>query len=95
MVKAVPSSIVTMIHWQSGTPCACSMMRYTAWEYTRTGFVPSRHKRMKSRSWVASMTAGERRMRPPILLPIERETLRLTSAVTGRPRVPSSRHCFT
>src|SRR5216117_3618779 len=25
MVKTVPSSIVTMIHWQSGTPCACSM----------------------------------------------------------------------
>src|SRR5439155_10070701 len=49
----------------------------------------------KSISCVASITAGESRIRPPILLPMERETLRLTSAVTGRSRVPFSRLCFT
>src|SRR5215468_8264096 len=78
MVKAVPSSIVTMIHWQSGTPCVFSMMRWTTSEYTRTGLVPSRHQRIKSMSCVASITAGESWIRPPILLPMERETLRIT-----------------
>ncbi len=31
-------------------------------------------------SWVASITAGDSRIRPPILLPMLRETFRLTSA---------------
>ncbi len=44
---------------------------------------------MKSRSWVASIAAGESLVRPVIFLPRPRVMWRLTRALTGRPIVPS------
>ena len=56
----------------------------------RIGFRGSRHQSMKSRSWVASIAAGDRRVRPVIFLPSVEVMWREISPVTGSPMVPSS-----
>src|SRR5258706_16339470 len=82
-----PLSIVTEIHCVSaiGWPLASRMAPKFACEYTRTGFAGSRHHSTKSRSWVASIAAGESLTRPLIFLPRPRVMWRGTRAL---PRFP-------
>src|SRR5215475_2821877 len=92
MVKMTPLSIVTVMSEESGVLFLWRLTFDTDWQYTRTGFAGSRHHSTQSMSWVASMAAGESRVRVLILLPRLRLRCRLTSALTGSPMVPSTTH---
>src|SRR5207245_8162167 len=86
-----PLSIVTVIHCVSGicSPVVSRIVPKLICEYTRRGLAGSRHHSTKSRSWVASIAAGDSLMRPLIFLPRLRVMWRLTNALTGRPIDPS------